>query len=82
MYYVYILQSIRVPLKQYIGATKDLRNRFNEHNRGESHSTAKFRPWKIVAYVAVENRLTAFALEKYLKSGAGREFIRKHFVKK
>jgi hypothetical protein len=41
--------------------------------------TAKFRPWKVETAVAFSSETKARAFEKYLKSGSGREFSRRHF---
>lgn len=34
----------------YIGSTKDLKNRFSEHNRGAVKSTKPYRPFKLIYY--------------------------------
>jgi len=34
----------------------------------------------IFSYFAIENKYKAFDFEKYLKSGSGRAFIKKHFM--
>jgi putative endonuclease len=53
MYYVYLLYSISNPSQRYIGFTADLKKRFISHNEGASVHTAKYRPWKLVTYVAL-----------------------------
>jgi putative endonuclease len=79
MVYVYILQSIADPARFYIGITEDLRIRFKKHNAGEVRHTAKFRPWTIKNYFAFADPKKAYAFEKYLKSGSGRAFAKRHF---
>lgn len=79
MLYVYILQSIADPAHFYIGVTEDLRKRFKKHNVGEVFHTAKFRPWRIKNYFAFFDREKARAFERYLKSGSGRAFAKRHF---
>jgi putative endonuclease len=79
MYYVYLLKSQSRPKQPYIGSTRDLRRRLKQHNEGRSPHTAKFRPWILIAYFAFAKEKTAIAFEKYLKSGSGRAFIRRHF---
>ena len=79
MYYTYILRSISNPVQRYIGHTADLRSRLEEHNSGKSPHTAKFRPWKVEAYIAFESLDMAQAFERYLKTGSGHEFARRHF---
>lgn len=78
MYYTYILESLNHP-QQYVGHTSDLRNRFSQHNSGKCISTAKYRPWKIKAYFAFETLIKAQLFEKYLKSGSGHAFRKRHF---
>jgi predicted GIY-YIG superfamily endonuclease len=78
MHYVYILQSEASPDEWYTGATDDLRQRLDLHNEGRSPHTAKHRPWQLVTYVAFREAATAYAFEKYLKSGSGRAFATKH----
>ena len=74
MTYVYLLNSVANPTQQYIGLTNELRKRLRDHNRGDSVHTAKFAPWRLVAYFAFSERNRAVAFERYLKSGSGRAF--------
>ncbi len=82
MHFVYILTSIQDPTKIYIGRTSDLNKRLSEHNRGESQYTKTFAPWKIETYLAFSNEKSAEAFEKYLKSGSGFAFLKKHLLPK
>jgi putative endonuclease len=77
MKYVYLLESINFPNESYVGLTDDLRARFSAHNAGHSPHTAKFRPWRLVSYVAFTDEQKAIAFERYLKSGSGRAFAKK-----
>ena len=52
MYYVYYLQSIRYKNRFYIGVAKDLKKRMSDHNAGNSIHTNKFKPWKLLLYIA------------------------------
>lgn len=77
--FVYILQSLSTPDRQYIGRTEDLSSRLASHNNGESPQTAKHRPWRLhVAFWFVSEELAA-RFEKFLKSASGRSFARQHF---
>jgi len=58
MFYVYILESI-VSGNIYIGYTKDLRKRFEEHNRGLNVSTKPYLPWRLIYYEACLNEIDA-----------------------
>jgi putative endonuclease len=73
-----MLQSIDWPKHFYAGLTEDLKSRVAAHNRGEAKHTMKFRPWKMLTSVAFENKEKAAAFERYLKSGSGRAFAKKH----
>ena len=79
MHYVYLLRSESNPKQPYVGFTRDLRQRMQDHNEGRSPHTKKFRPWILVAYFAFAQEKMAVAFEKYLKSASGRAFIRRHF---
>jgi predicted GIY-YIG superfamily endonuclease len=77
--YVYLLQSIPFPKQRYIGTTSDLKSRLEAHNEGRSPHTSKYKPWKLVAYIAFSIHAKALEFEKYLKSGSGRAFAKKRF---
>jgi predicted GIY-YIG superfamily endonuclease len=80
MYYVYLLRSKTHPDQTYIGSTHDLRKRLTEHNAGKSIHTNKFKPWNLMAYIALPEQHLAEELERYLKSGTGRAFAKRHLV--
>jgi len=83
MYYVYILQSLKFPDKYYTGCTQNPEERLKQHNAGKlssrSHQTSLYRPWRLVVQIGFQDKDKAFAFEKYLKSGSGRAFAKKHF---
>lgn len=77
-YYVYILKcNNNLP---YTGCTEDLKERVIRHQKGHVPATKDRLPVKLVSYFAFSNKYIAFNFEKYLKSGSGRAFIKKHFV--
>ena len=78
MHYAYILESISNPGELYRGYTSDLKQRLDDHNNGKCPHTSKFRPWKLRVYVAFEKSECAQRFEKYLKSGSGHAFAKKH----
>jgi len=80
MYFVYFLRSIPRPAKTYVGMTEDVPVRIVTHNDGGCPSTQRFRPWNLVAYIAVFSRAKAAELEKYFKSGSGHAFWHKRFM--
>ena len=77
-FYVYILISQKNQTVHYVGLTRDLQERLLMHNRGACAHTSKYRPWRIETAVAFKSEKKARAFEKYLKSGSGREFPRRH----
>ena len=84
MFYVYVLQS-ESDTGMYIGKSRNLRRRFEEHQRGESISTKGRRPWRLIYYEAYLSEADAGGREIFLKSGSGRRFLdrqlRNHFIR-
>ena len=76
MYYVYVLQSL-VDRKFCTGYTKDLRKRFELHQKGEVASTKNRRPLFLIYYEACLNQQDATHREKYLKSYYGKAYLKK-----
>jgi predicted GIY-YIG superfamily endonuclease len=60
-----------------MGLTDDLRGRLIAHNAGQASHMRKFKPCKLVIYLAFENEKKAVAFERYLKSSSGRAFAKK-----
>lgn len=81
MYYVYLLISEKDE-RFYTGITNNIERRLNQHNIGYSstRSTKNRGPFKLVFAQECKDRLAARDLEKYLKSGIGRE-IRAELLK-
>ena len=75
-YYVYILWCSDE--KPYIGCTDDLKDRLNRHKRGQVSATKDRLPINLISFFAFSDKYIAFNFEKYLKSGSGRAFIKKH----
>jgi len=81
MWYVYILRSERYKKYIYIGSTNNINRRLSEHNSKESKlSTAPYQPLELIGYIALKNERKARALEKYLKGGSGRAFLKKRIL--
>jgi len=76
---VYILRSESDPSRQYVGITNDVRNRLEWHNHGPSGHTLTARPWSLVVIMEFASERDAVRFEKYLKSGSGRAFAKRHF---
>ena len=79
MFYVYLIRSISNPEQKYIGVTDDLKRRLKQHNTGESFHTSKYMPWEVVNYFAFSSKMAAYDFERYLKSGSGQAFAKRHF---
>ncbi len=79
MYYVYMLKC-----KDgfYVGCTNDLKGRIKRHNAGYVDTTKSRLPVELENYFAFKDEKIAFKFEKYLKSGSGRAFTKKHFSKR
>ena len=77
MHYVYILESLSMDERYYVGVTADLPARLKKHNAGDVTHTSKYRPWRIKTYIAFSGEPQAFQFEKYLKSASGRAFAKK-----
>ncbi|MFA6131009.1 MAG: GIY-YIG nuclease family protein [Patescibacteria group bacterium] len=80
MFFVYIIQSMIDRDQFYTGFTDDIENRITKHNKGDSFHTKKYRPWKLLFYSAFEEKKKALCFEKYLKTGSGIAYKRKHFI--
>jgi putative endonuclease len=76
MYFVYILQSKR-DKKLYTGRTENLELRLEEHNLGKVKSTKNRKPLELIYYEAYKGKQDAVDRELFLKSGRGREVIKK-----
>lgn len=79
MYYVYLPKSQRFN-ETYVGITSNLRQRFTDHNAGRSKHTSKYLPWDLIAYTAFTSKKKAIAYERYLKTGSGIAFLRRHYL--
>jgi putative endonuclease len=76
---VYILRSIANPLRHYVGITNDVHGRLEWHNHGPCGHTTNHRPWTLVVSIEFPTERDAVRFEKYLKSGSGRAFTKRHF---
>ena len=75
-FYVYTLFSL-IDKRLYTGFTANLRNRLSQHARGEVKSTANRRPLKLIHYDYFVNEVDTRAREVFLKSGFGRNELKK-----
>jgi len=78
--FVYVLRSVPYPDRYYSGLTCDVRTRLETHNSDGSKHTCHLRPWELVASIEFTRESSAVVFEKYLKSGSGRAFAKRHFI--
>jgi putative endonuclease len=77
MFFVYVLYSPSAN-KFYVGYTSNLESRLLSHNQlGTKDWTKRYRPWNLVYTETYPSKSSALKREKELKTGVGREFIRK-----
>lgn len=74
---VYILYSKKFD-RNYTGFTSNLIERFKSHNfYGSKGYTLRYRPWEVIYVEFFDTKKEAMRRESYLKTGIGREFIKK-----
>jgi putative endonuclease len=71
MFNVYAIESVAIK-RFYIGHTNNIDARLKYHNSGYVKSTAKDRPWRLVALEKVESKDEARWLERSLKKSRGK----------
>jgi len=74
MYFVYVISSLAHKYK-YVGISSNVDDRLKRHNEGWERTTKPYAPFALIFLSSVSERKTARAVEKYLKSGTGRQFI-------
>ncbi len=77
---VYVLRSLRSEI-YYTGMTQNLDNRLKEHNSGKSKFTSGHLPWTVIYSELHVDWATARIREKYLKSTAGKIWLRKNIFR-
>lgn len=77
--FVYVLRSVNEPSHFYVGLASDVDDRLADHNSGKWPSPARWRPWRQHVVTEFADQLTAARFDRYLKSGSGRAFSRRHF---
>ena len=70
-YFTYVLRS-QTDHKFYVGFTKDLENRLDQHSGGKVQSTKIRRPLNLIYYEVCFNKEDAIHREQYLKSSYGK----------
>lgn len=84
MYFVYVAENSK-DKSWYVGFTTDIEERVKHHNAkiGGRYTRKKSGKWEPIYYEAYRDKRDALGRESYLKSGAGRRFLKKqlkHFL--
>ena len=75
---VYVLQSLASG-KRYVGITNDLSRRLQDHLEKKTKGGQQLGAFKVIHTEAFSNYVEARKREKYLKSGAGRECLKRRY---
>ena len=75
-YWVYGLVS-EIQHRIYVGLSDNPKKRVKSHNKGDTKSTKGYRPWILFYREFIGKLEDARQREKYLKSGSGKEFLKK-----
>jgi putative endonuclease len=79
VHYTYVLLSER-DQRFYIGATKDLKDRFRQHQAGRVGSTRYRRPLVLIYYEACLDPEDSLRRERFLKSGRGGNYLKRRLA--
>lgn len=79
MFYTYVIKS-QVHNYIYVGLTNNPNRRFAEHNKGKERTTKPYAPFDMIFIEKHLTRVDARMREKYLKSGSGKEKIKKYIT--
>ena len=83
-YYVYILRSLQKNFI-YVGFTKNLKRRYEEHNSGSEISTKHYKPFELIFYESYRNEKDAKRREEYFKTTKGKTtlktMLKEYFMK-
>lgn len=78
-HFVYILKNAERTPRFNVGLTSDVHDRVEDHNAGRCPHTARYRPWQPHVVIEFPDEQRAIRFERYLKSGSGRAFAKRHF---
>ena len=76
MFFVYLLRS-QTTGRHYVGFASDPVQRLGQHNSGITKSTKHRGPWELIYQEPFETRSAAMKRERHLKSGQGREELKR-----
>ena len=74
-FYIYAIASIEKDWI-YVGMTKNIIRRFNEHQRGKEKTTKPFKPFILIFSEECNDRPSARVREKYWKGASGKRKLK------
>ena len=78
-FYVYILVTLKKPIKTYVGWTNDLKRRISKHNSGQGAKFTRGRKWKLLYSEKLNSKSNALKKEHKLKKNIKfRKFLREN----
>ena len=75
MYFIYIIYSAKLA-KKYIGVTENIATRVKQHRIDQVPFTANANDWNLIYYEVFISKKDAYAEERFLKTGKGRERLK------
>lgn len=78
MFTVYVLRSQQREY-WYVGLTNNLVRRVLQHQEGKERTTRTYRPFELIHTEVFNTRPEARKREKYLKSGFGKELLKRMY---
>jgi putative endonuclease len=74
--WVYAIKSINHNYI-YVGLTNNIQKRLKQHNSNQQRSTKAYSPYELIYSIQCKDRKSARVIEKKLKSGYGKEYLKK-----
>ncbi len=75
MFYVYVCQQ-RGSGRLYVGRTRDLKRRIEEHQQGRVWTTRRMSPFRLVFYECFLSQYDAIRRERYFKTQKGKSTLK------
>ncbi len=76
---VYVLKSRHTVPHFYVDITGAVHERLADYNAGRVPHTARHRSWTLHVVIEFADEQAALRFERYLESGSGRAFAKRHF---
>lgn len=78
MFFVYVISS-KIRKYIYVGLTNNVSERILRHNNGREKTTKPYAPFELILTESFSTRIEARKREIQLKSGSGKEWLKKEF---